>query len=66
MQPLGAFSGMGGMGLRTRGNLCVSFMNAPRPAHDEKNCLRNGALMTPIKGLLLCMNAMETQNMGNR
>jgi hypothetical protein len=65
-QPLGAFSGIGGMGFRTSGSRCVSFMKAPRPAHEEKNCLRKGALMTPIRGLLLCMNAMETQNMGKR
>lgn len=42
-QPAGAFSGIGAIGLRTSGSCCVSFRNAPRPAHEEKNWLMNGA-----------------------
>lgn len=52
-QPAGAFAGIAGIGFRTSGSGVVSFMNAPRLAHEEKNWRRKGALMMPMRGLLL-------------
>ncbi|GKT92384.1 hypothetical protein Ct61P_10234 [Colletotrichum tofieldiae] len=61
--PLGALAGSG---LRTRGSLWVSFIQAPCPLHDEKVWFKKGALMTPITGFPFTAKPMETQNMGKR
>jgi len=66
MQPLGASSGSGGIGLRMSGSGCVSLSQAPRPLQDEKSWFRNGAFMTPITGSCWTTNPMDTQNMGKR
>lgn len=61
MQPLGAFSGKGGMGLCRRGRRWVSFSQAPLPVQAEKVCCRKGAFITPMVGMPLTTKPIETQ-----
>jgi hypothetical protein len=78
MHPFGAFTGSGGTGSLTSGNLCLllcsgalelgveSLSHAPWPFSAEYVVSRTGAYITPIIGSPARQKAMETQKRGKR